>query len=115
MKLKDFKEKTHTFELQHPTMGATGCKITVRSPRCNEYVFRAIELSRQDSPQDPQTAFINNCDLLALLVVAWDQDFFEMECTLDNVRQILSNFEYAWIREQIQAEVDKNENFFPNK
>lgn len=115
MKLKDFKEKLHVFELVHPDMGKTGCNITVRSPRCNEYVFRAIELSRSEQQRSAEQSFADNCALLALLVVAWDESFFDMECTTENVQSILTNFEYSWIREQIQREVDQAENFFPNK
>ena len=113
MKLKDLKEKLHKFEIVHPTHGATGSYLTVRSPRCNDYVFAAIAMSREEASEDAREQFRRNCELMAICVVAWDQDFFELECTQENVVAVLSDFENTWLREQIQAELDKSENFFP--
>lgn len=125
--INDLMEHTHTFKFTHPILGDnhTG-SITIRSKNCKEYHYKQLAVSRsirqlseaktvEEEIEIAKKLFDDTVRLAATLVVSWDEKFFGVECTIDNVILLLSRDDMMWLRDQIYQEAGKAENFFTVK
>jgi len=111
--LKDLAPKPFRIDLVHPEMGETGAWIEINSPQSQSYFFKLVELSKTDASElTPAEQMKQTAELTATLVVSWDNEFFETECTIDNAVEVLSDVQNFWIRDAINAAIQDNANFF---
>lgn len=97
---------------EHPTHGELDGWVKMRGTDNDEYFFKAVEMA--EMPKDAPMADLMklNAELLSTLIVDWDQEFFEMECTPENVVNVFSQVKNLWLRNHLFSEVDKqSENF----
>lgn len=112
-KLSDLKRPEFTVkDFEHPVHGKLEGWIKLRGSDCNEYFYKAIELSELPEDADTEVLMVKNAELFATLVVDWDQEFFECECTYENVVQVFSQISNVWLRNLLFKEVDKQNDFF---
>ena len=116
IKLSDISNKNYRFNIIHPKIGDTGAWIEIKSSNCDEYFHKSWILAEKykGTEQSPIEQLNDTGELLATIVTAWDEEFFEMECTTENVASVLSKFDMGWLRSQINTELSKDENFFSN-
>lgn len=115
MKLSELKRPEFVVkDFEHPVHGKLEGWVKMKGSDTNEYFMKAVELSELEDP-DTETLLIKNAELLATLVTDWDQEFFEMECTNENVVTVFSQISNVWLRNLLFKEVDKQNDFFTKK
>jgi hypothetical protein len=116
IKLSDLAAKPITVRLIHPIMGDIGAWIKITSTQTNAYILKSLEIaSRAKEETNPEKLLQLNAELIATLVTDWDEEFFEMEFNTENVVKVFSNTENLWIRNLVETEASKQDNFFTKK
>lgn len=110
--LSSLRALTHHLELEHPQAGPTGAWIKMKSPRNNQYFYRANELADQPDDAPIQQKVSASAELAALLIEDWDEDFFEGEFSIKRARELLEDVENFWIRDAINNAAAEPERFF---
>jgi hypothetical protein len=112
--LASLKAKPFNMPLVHPTEGETGGYVTLIPKQCNAYFFKAMEIAKF---ADKETTLEENmrmsAELLATVVIGWDEEVFGQEFTTDAVVALLMDMENFWIRNAIEQALDDTANFFP--
>lgn len=110
--LASLKATEHTFKLEHPVAGELEAWIRIRSPRNNDYFYRSLELADVGDDAPIRDRVKASAELAALLIVDWDQDFFEQEFTVENALDVFTAVENFWIRDQVVEKANQADNFF---
>lgn len=112
--LASLKSKPFRMPLIHPTEGDTGGYVDLVSSQTNGYFYKAIELSK-NSPENATIAdqIKASAELVASVIIGWDEEVFGMEFNTDNAVVLLSEVENFWIRDAINKALEDNTNFFP--
>lgn len=116
-------EQGAVMQVVHPTKGAIdGMTMTLRSvdsPAMREALRKQLDLNarriRSNQPISRDDTEAQALDVLAHAVVSWT-GFVEkgqaMACTIDNVRHLLGDPRFAWLRKQVTQFVEAESNFF---
>lgn len=112
--LASLKTRPFKMPLIHPTEGDMGAYIELVSAQSNSYFYKVLELAKSNSDETSvQDQIKLAAELVATVMIGWDEEFFGMEFTTDNAIALLADVENFWIRDAINKALEDNTNFFP--
>lgn len=112
--LASLKTRPFKMPLIHPTEGDMGAYIELVSAQSNSYFYKVLELAKSNSDETSvQDQIKLAAELVATVMIGWDEEFFGMEFTTDNAITLLADVENFWIRDAINKALEDNTNFFP--
>lgn len=112
--IKDFTPKEHVMVLKDPHGEDTEGTITIVGRYSTEFYTAARDALRDKNIFDPELSVLEdeNTKTLSACVKDWNEEFFCEPCTEENVQALLSNPQFHWVKEQLEAAVLNRANFF---
>ena len=106
-KIMDLAAKPIERELIHPVHGETGIIVKLVGPHSQQ--FRDLQ-KRLAEAKEVTTE--TNYEVIASLIVGWDEEAFEMPCTPENVRDYIFAPENQWVSNFLSEFITDQFQFF---
>lgn len=112
--INDYAPSEYELTLLDPLGDPTDGRITLVGRYSPEFYNAARDALRDKNIFDQaiQTLEAENIHTLAACVKSWNEEFFLMPCTLENVEKLLSNPKMHWVKEQLEVVVLEKAHFF---
>lgn len=112
--LASLKTQPFKMPLIHPTEGDTGGYVELVSAQSNAYFYKVLELAKTNPDEASlETQIKASAELVATVIIGWDEEVFGQEYSTEAAVDLLSNVENFWIRDAINKALEDNSNFFP--
>jgi hypothetical protein len=115
--LKSCAPRPATFNLVHPAHGELDATITMVGPRSPEFMEAGEYASKMFD--EKKLAELTTKEMMeytaavyAPLIHKWDEAFFGVPCTRDNITKVLLNPENQWVLQEIKRVFEDSKVFF---
>jgi len=116
--LADLKPKPYKLYLDVPNNPDVECWVEIVSDQSKEYTIALSELFKErggvsDGTVSVEDAMLENGKLYSSVLMNWGPvEFFGEAFSKEVAQEILSDYDYKWIRMQIEEAIGERNNFF---
>ena len=114
--IKDLKPCEHTLVLTHPSTNELipEATMTIVGKYSREFYDAAKDVLRNKEAfnNDFEITETENRKTLAACVRGWNEEYFDGECTFDNVLALITDPELGFVYDQLEQGVMARANFF---
>lgn len=117
-KLSDLKPSSYKVNIEVPGNPDVDMWVEIVGTESKEYAVAAAALYKErggkgDDDISVDQALLETSSLAASLIKDWGPvDVFEMECTEENKQVLMADYDYKWIKQQIEDASAERDNFF---
>jgi hypothetical protein len=116
MKLDDIRTKVAKMPIKHPDGELLGIEIHLTGQDTKQFRAKAREIAKSmvgKQTIDLDTQMAHNDELVASCVVGWsDDEFFGGEYSPERAHAMITDPDYAFVREQVELFIADRKNFF---